>query len=153
MMFLDCPAYLDHDGAARCGLPAEVRCWFTMGSSKEPIENAMIRCLADHWFNWPVEFLTWQDGHQQGPDVAAVAPNARRNSRTRGRDGCGASGTSDHLISAVASGYQPSDTALPTRRYGPPPALDSRAACARVPGSIGITMRRPRMRNRSALPG
>jgi hypothetical protein len=24
MMFLDCPAYLDGDGAARCGLPAEV---------------------------------------------------------------------------------------------------------------------------------
>ena len=24
MMFLDCPAYLDQDGAARCGLPAEV---------------------------------------------------------------------------------------------------------------------------------
>jgi hypothetical protein len=86
MMFLDCPAYLDHDGAARCGLPAEVRC-------------------------------------------------------------------SDHLISAVTSGYQPSDTALPTRRYGPPPALGSRASCARVPGTIGITMRRPRMRNRPALPG
>ena len=26
MMFLDCPAYLDDEGAARCGLPAEVRC-------------------------------------------------------------------------------------------------------------------------------
>ena len=25
MMFLDCPAYLDQNGAARCGLPAEVR--------------------------------------------------------------------------------------------------------------------------------
>jgi hypothetical protein len=24
MMFLDCPAYLDQNGAARCGLPAEV---------------------------------------------------------------------------------------------------------------------------------
>ncbi len=24
MMFLDCPAYLDRDGAVRCGLPAEV---------------------------------------------------------------------------------------------------------------------------------
>ena len=23
-MFLDCPAYLDKDGATRCGLPAEV---------------------------------------------------------------------------------------------------------------------------------
>jgi hypothetical protein len=26
MMFLDCPAYLDQEGAVRCGLPAEVRC-------------------------------------------------------------------------------------------------------------------------------
>jgi hypothetical protein len=25
MMFLDCPAYLDQDGALRCGIPAEVR--------------------------------------------------------------------------------------------------------------------------------
>ena len=24
MMLLDCPAYLDEDGAERCGLPAEV---------------------------------------------------------------------------------------------------------------------------------
>jgi len=31
MMFLDCPAYLDRQGAVRCGLPAEVRCQFTDG--------------------------------------------------------------------------------------------------------------------------
>jgi hypothetical protein len=36
MMFLDCPAYLDQDGAARCGLPAEVSRWFTMGSTGGP---------------------------------------------------------------------------------------------------------------------
>lgn len=31
MMFLDCPAWLDDDGALRCGLPAEVRCRFAIG--------------------------------------------------------------------------------------------------------------------------
>ena len=29
-MFLNCPAYLDHEDAVRCGLPAEVKCRFTM---------------------------------------------------------------------------------------------------------------------------
>jgi len=36
MMFLDCPAYLDQDSAARCGLPAEVRCRFTLRSTGGP---------------------------------------------------------------------------------------------------------------------
>jgi len=46
MMFLDCPAYLDQDGAARCGLPAEVSRWFTRGSTGGPLESAVIRCAA-----------------------------------------------------------------------------------------------------------
>ena len=46
MMFLDCPACLDQDGALRCGLPAEVRCRFTMRSTDGPVESAMIRCPA-----------------------------------------------------------------------------------------------------------
>lgn len=57
MMFLDCPAYLDEEGAIRCGLPAEVRCRFTMRSTDGPIESAMIRCPAGHWFNGPLESL------------------------------------------------------------------------------------------------
>jgi hypothetical protein len=77
MMFLDCPAYLDEGGAARCGLPAEVRRRFTMGSTDGPLESAMIRCPAGHWFNGPVEFLTWQDGHQQDLGAAAGAATAR----------------------------------------------------------------------------
>jgi hypothetical protein len=91
MMFLDCPAYLDQDGAARCGLPAEVRSWFTMDSSKGPLESAMIRCPAGHWFNGPIEFLTWPGRHQQDPGAATVAPSARGNSRTGAHDGCGGS--------------------------------------------------------------
>src|ERR1700747_681625 len=46
MMFLACPAYLDHDGPLRCGLPAEVSCRFTMHSTDGPLESAMIRCPA-----------------------------------------------------------------------------------------------------------
>lgn len=59
MMFLDCPAYLDQEGGQRCGLPAEVRCRFTMRSSDGPLESAMIRCPAGHWSNGPIESLTW----------------------------------------------------------------------------------------------
>ena len=40
MMFLDCPACLDHERTVRCGLPAEVRCRFTMRSSDGPLESA-----------------------------------------------------------------------------------------------------------------
>jgi hypothetical protein len=58
MMFLDCPAYLDDEGALRCGLPAEVRRRFTMRSSDGPLEAAMIRCPSGHWFNGPIESLT-----------------------------------------------------------------------------------------------
>jgi hypothetical protein len=42
MTFLNCPACLDRDGAVRCGLPAEVRCRFTMRSTDRPLESAMI---------------------------------------------------------------------------------------------------------------
>lgn len=58
IMFLDCPAYLDDERVARCGLPAEVRYWFTMSSSDGPVESAMIRCPSGHCFNGPIEFLT-----------------------------------------------------------------------------------------------
>jgi len=48
MMFLDCPAYLDEDGAERCGLPAEVRSRFTTSSTDGPLASAMIRCPSGH---------------------------------------------------------------------------------------------------------
>jgi hypothetical protein len=80
MMFLDCPAYLDQDGTVRCGLPAEVRRRFIMGSSGGPLECAMIRCPVGHWFNGPIEFLTWDSKHQSGLGTAAAAPPARRAS-------------------------------------------------------------------------
>ena len=67
MMFLDCPAYLDDEGAARCGLPAEVRCCYTMQSTDGPLDSVMIRCPSGHLFNGPLEFLTWKNG--EGQDV------------------------------------------------------------------------------------
>ena len=57
MMFLDCPAYLDAHGAARCGLPAEVEDRYTMRSSDGPLDSAKIRCPRGHWFNGPLESL------------------------------------------------------------------------------------------------
>lgn len=77
MLFLDCPAYLDEHGALRCGLPAEVQSRFTMRSTDGPLEAAMIRCPSGHWFNGPIEFLTWEGKHQHQPGNAAAAPPPR----------------------------------------------------------------------------
>jgi hypothetical protein len=91
MMFLDCPAWLDADGALRCGLPAEVRRRFLTSSTGGPLESAMIRCPAGHWFNGPIEFLTWEssDKHPRGlagplpvpQDILAGLHDGRRNGR------------------------------------------------------------------------
>ena len=58
LMFLDCPAYLDEEGGERSGLPAEVRSRFTINSTDGPLDSAMIRCPAGHWFTGPLESLT-----------------------------------------------------------------------------------------------
>ena len=73
MMFLDCPAHLDHDGAVRYGLPAEVERHFIMSSSNEPAESATIGCPAGHWSNGAIESLTWEsrDKHDLGSAGAA----------------------------------------------------------------------------------
>jgi len=81
MMFLDCPARPDQEGAPRCGLPAEVRYRFTMRSSDGPIEAAMIRCPSGHWFNPPIESLTWERD-QAGTAAAASSAAYRFGDRT-----------------------------------------------------------------------
>ena len=43
MMFLDCPALLDRDLTVRCGLPAEVRCRFTMQAVTDGGQPALSR--------------------------------------------------------------------------------------------------------------
>jgi hypothetical protein len=60
VMFLDCPAYMNGDGAARCGLPAAVEYRYTMTSTDGPMESAKIRCPRGHVFNGPVEALLWR---------------------------------------------------------------------------------------------
>jgi hypothetical protein len=66
-IFLDCPAYLDEQGLARCGLPAEVKRRFIMRSTDGPLESITIRCPAGHFFNAPIEFLSLE----KHPDAAA----------------------------------------------------------------------------------
>ena len=78
MMFLDCPAWLDEEGAVRCGLPAEVRRRFITRSTGGPLESAMIRCLAGHWFNGPIEFLTWESTDKRPQGLAGADANATR---------------------------------------------------------------------------
>ena len=65
--FLDCPAYMDKTGSVRCGLPAEVQGRYLMTSTDGPLESARIRCPRGHWFNGPVESLTFGER----PDAAA----------------------------------------------------------------------------------
>jgi hypothetical protein len=59
VMFLDCPAYMDEHQATRCGLPAAVEYRYTMSSTDGPLESARIRCPRSHFFNGPLESLTW----------------------------------------------------------------------------------------------
>ena len=58
--FLDCPAYMDEQGAVRCGLPASVQYRYTAMSAGGPLESAKIRCPRGHWHNGSIESLTWE---------------------------------------------------------------------------------------------
>ena len=109
MMFLDCPAYLDQHGAVRCGLPAEVRCRFTMRSTEGPVESAMIRCPAGHFFCGAIESLTWdgKDTHDLGP--------AAGTSRS-GRDSVQGSHESRHGGGGSHSGDVPAQPERDARR-------------------------------------
>jgi hypothetical protein len=56
--FLDCPAYADKYGAARCGLPAVVEYHYLIRSVEGVRDAVKIRCPRGHWFNGPAEALT-----------------------------------------------------------------------------------------------
>ncbi len=71
--FLDCPAYLDPERAARCGLPAEVTARYILPSTDGQMECARIRCPSGHWFSGPIESLT--------PPAAAAAGTDQRSRR------------------------------------------------------------------------
>ena len=70
---LDCPAYLDQGGTARCGLPAVVEDRYTLGSTDGPVTSVRIRCPAGHWFGGPVDALTVPAAPAAGTAAAAVA--------------------------------------------------------------------------------
>jgi hypothetical protein len=134
MMFLDCPAYLDQDGTVRCGLPAEVRCRFTMCSTDGPVESAMIRCPAGHYFCGAIEFLTWVGKVKHDPGSAAVTPSAGRNSLQRGHDG-------RHGRGGSAVRHFPAGPDRKVRRPNTAPAYYQGR-----PASLWITVMRPRRR-------
>jgi len=71
-MFLDCPAYMDQHGAARCGLPAAVEYRYTVSSTDGPLESARIRCPRGHCFNGPLDSLTWQKAACPTPDARSL---------------------------------------------------------------------------------
>jgi hypothetical protein len=70
MMFLDCPAAPGQQGAGRCGLPAEVRCRFTMRSTGGPLDSVMIRCAAGHYFSGPIDLLAPDSTGNHDPGAA-----------------------------------------------------------------------------------
>jgi hypothetical protein len=88
IMFLDCPAYVDDEGVARCGLPAEVHGRFIMASTDGPVESAMIRCPAGHWFNGPIEFLTYDKAAPStGKQLGLSSPADRGTGEVEARPG------------------------------------------------------------------
>jgi hypothetical protein len=98
MMFVDCPAYLDPERTVRCGLPAEVRCRFTVRSTDGPLDGAMIRCPAGHYCSGPIESLTWDGKDTHDPGTAGAVSRAGRDSLQGphdGRDGRGGSALRD----------------------------------------------------------
>ena len=99
MMFLNCPAYLDQDRAVRCGLPAEVRCRFTMRSTDGPLESVMIRCPIGHHFSAPIEFLTPDSTDNHDPGASGLGSRAGRDSLQRGHEGRHGDGGSAPRIS------------------------------------------------------
>jgi hypothetical protein len=107
MMFFDCPAWLDKEGAVRCGLPAEVRCRFTMRSTDGFLESAMIRCPDGHWFNGPIESLTWEGRHTHDQ----CATGARRDSLNGIHDG--PNGRGRYVSSGDCPGEPDPETCVP----------------------------------------
>lgn len=79
--FLDCPAYLDRRGARRCGLPAEVQERYTARSTDGPLESVRIRCPRGHWFNGPVESMTWDKTPQAAARLAGLLGAPRGDGR------------------------------------------------------------------------
>jgi hypothetical protein len=72
LMFLDCPAHMDHQGGTRCGLPAEIEHRYSVRSTDGELDSAKIRCPRGHWFNGPLESLTWDRPSASGPATLMI---------------------------------------------------------------------------------
>jgi hypothetical protein len=70
------PTYRGRAGGERCGLPAEVRSRFTMNSNDGPVDAAMIRCPAGHWFTGPIESLILTTGPGRVAALPCLAERA-----------------------------------------------------------------------------
>jgi hypothetical protein len=110
-MFLDCPAWLDKEGAIRCGLPAEVQCRYTMRSTDGFLESAMIQCPDGHGFNGPIESLIWEGRHIHDQGAVGVATAARRDSLNGIHDG--PDGRAGTFRPGIALGSQTKETCVP----------------------------------------
>lgn len=134
MMFLHCPAYLDQDKAVRCGLPAEVRCRFTMRSTGGPLESAMIRCPAGHHFSGPIEFLAWDSTDKPEPGTAGTGSRAGRDSIQRAHDGRhGGSGSASREFPAEPKREARRPNTAPPTTWATPPSYGS-LSCAHAAG-------------------
>jgi hypothetical protein len=71
LMLLDCPAYLDEGGLARCGLPAAVLYRAIAESTDGPVEILKIKCLVGHHFHAPIQFLSLEGNTDAGMKPAA----------------------------------------------------------------------------------
>jgi hypothetical protein len=65
MIFVDCPAYLDARGLARCGLPAEIQDPYLVQSTDGPLASARTKCPRGHCFNGTIQSLTWDKNQAQ----------------------------------------------------------------------------------------
>jgi hypothetical protein len=126
MMFLNCPACLDSDGAVRCGLPAEVRCRFTMRSTDGPLESVMITCPAGHSFSGPIDVLTPESTDRKHPGRADLGSRAGGDRGQRGQGG-------------VARRAHPTEPERNVRRPNTAPAY-----YLGYPARLWITAMRPR---------
>ena len=138
-MFLDCPAYFDDAGSVRCGLPAEVEYCYLVNSSDGPLENAKIRCPLGHWFNAPIEFLTWKKTPLMRSGVTA---RARRNGLPRRRAQVAAR---QRLTGAAAARRAAGSGSCAASGHSWPVARQSRSPQRAGTASLGVRRRDGRL--------
>ncbi len=109
-----------------------------MRSTDGPVESAMIRCPAGHYFCGAIESLTWHGKGKHDPGSAAVTSRAGRDSLQRSHDGHdGTDGSAARHFPAEAERRDRHPNTAPAYYLGHPAAL-------------WITVMRPRRRRIAA---